>query len=204
VLPLLRDDVSAATEGVRAPALQAACGSVRRRRRHMTSTRQQCDQAECCSICLEVLPLPSQEDPVTVLPCNHCFHESCVDPLWHALLDKVTAVPRVGSRRELDSITTPCPVCRGAASLFQFQRVPKARKLSLRQEKKQDLRFLHRVEQKLDQLGARIPRRRAPVEPAAVRASAGAIAKRRNAIAKIYYTYARRYEQKYGESPRHD
>ena len=93
MLPLLRDDVSAATEGVRAPALQAACGSVRRRRRHMTSTRQQCDQAECCSICLEVLPLPSQEDPVTVLPCNHCFHESCVDPLWHALLDKVTAVP---------------------------------------------------------------------------------------------------------------
>ena len=116
---------------------------------NVMTTRRRRDGVECCAICLEVLPLPSQETPVTVLPCGHCFHESCAMPLWRELIHRVNVlyyemdVPDTGLSGQLhmaleETTTTPCPICRRGTTLAEPRHVPKRRKLTLRQ--RQNLR----------------------------------------------------------------
>lgn len=38
-----------------------------------------------CSICLEVLH--NQEKPIKILPCNHCFHQDCIEE-WYKSSEK--------------------------------------------------------------------------------------------------------------------
>ena len=137
------------------------------------TTRKQSGCVETCAICLEKLPLPTQETPVSVFKCGHVFHFECTRPLYEQCFRTIMRKRREMRRSWLyinfmteeqrsnaiidirRNATWPCPVCRYPVKKHDLNvRLPKLRRLPIavmrRREKKSRLITIHDLGRELD------------------------------------------------------
>lgn len=178
------------------------------------TTRKRSGCVETCAICLEKLPLPTQETPVSAFKCGHVFHFECTRPLYEQCFRTIMRKRREMRRSWLyinfmteeqrsnaiidirRNATWPCPVCRYPVKKHDLNvRLPKLRRLPIavmrRREKKSRLITIHDLGRELDQAGVRRPVRRLRLSP-----------DHPNAFDERWYLEeVTEYEELYGELP---